>query len=339
MTAPRPRAILLAIVPALAFAACGGGGGTSEPPLPPAVNTVPFTGGVYFPGIWQQQIGLQRIWPTRATNYYTGFQPLANPYFVFRPSDGQLFYAFQPYGVFIDDSATTADSMVPTPPCAPTDTSGGILAGNFELPFGFDGQNGMYYYCDGLERDGQPITGGPPPGFFYVGVLGDGRLVVQVSDPYGDPYTETYAAMAPDGTILSTLDLGLAPPYELLPESITVQGNDAFVLAARLGYDSLMSPCPIELDAYRLDPQSNWLPVRSVPITCGDGVFWIVLSDGTVLMWNVDTLGGPSVTAYLPDGTNRVAWRLADSPGAESTGLDQMPIGPREPGGASLQQE
>lgn len=74
--------------------------------------------------------------------------------------------------------------------------------------------------------------------------------------------------MAPDGSIISRLDHGVPPPYELLPESVTVQGNDAFVLVAALGQDSLMVSCPTELHAFRLDPQSNWLPVRSIPIAC-----------------------------------------------------------------------
>lgn len=145
--------------------------------------------------------------------------------------------------------------------------------------------------------------------------------------------------MAPDGSIISRLDHGVPPPYELLPESVTVQGNDAFVLVAALGQDSLMVSCPTELHAFRLDPQSNWLPVRSIPIACGEGVFQIVLSDGTVLIWNLDSSGDPSVTAHLPDGTHRVAWRLADSPGAAPTGLDQLPVGPLEPSGPSLRQE
>jgi hypothetical protein len=336
MRAPPARLNLCAIVVAVA-AGCGTSPG--DPPLPAAVNTVPFTGGVYFVGSWQQEAGLQRFWPTRATNYYAGFQPLANPYFVFRPSDGQLFYGFQPYGVFVDDSATAPDSMVPTPPCAPTPTSGGFLSGNFELPFGFDGQDNLYYYCNDVQRNGQPIIG-PPPGFFYVGVLADGRLVVSITDGTGDPNTATFAAMSADGQILSTLDHGVPPPYELLPESITVQGNDAFMLVAGLGYDSLMTLCATELYAYRLDPQSNWLPVRSIPIGCGDPNVHIVLSDGTVLMSNIDAAdSSPLVTAYLPDGTKRVAWRLADSPGAAGDAVTTMVVGPRDPMGPSLRQE
>src|SRR5262249_39942924 len=87
----------------------------------------------------------------------------------------------------------------------------------------------------------------------------DPRVVVRIPDPNSDPGTETFAALTPDGFIALPLNPGLPAPYELLSESITVQGNDAYVLVARLGDDSQMSPCRTELIAYRLDPQSNWL--------------------------------------------------------------------------------
>jgi hypothetical protein len=328
------RMKLCAVVVAAMAAACGGTPMPVDPPTEPAVNTVPFAGGVYFVGYWHDELGVQRFWPTRATNYYAGPQPFANTWFFFRPSDGQLFYGFTDYGVFVDDSATAPDSMVPTPPCAPIPGVGGLLSGNFQLPVGFDGQNRLHYYCSGFYRDGELITG-PPPGFFYVGVLGDGRMVVQISDPDGT--NGRFAAMAPDGSILSDLDPGLQQPYELLSESITVQGNDAFVLVASIGYDSLMSPCRTELIAYRLDPQSNWLRMRSIPIRCGDSYTQRLLSDGTVLMWKPDS--PPSVTALLPDGTKRVAWRLTDSPGAGVSSFATMVVGPREPTSPSMRPE
>lgn len=333
MIARAPRIRLCAIL--VAAAARCGGGDAGETPLPPAVNTVPFEGGVYFVGHWQEQVGLQRFWPTRATNYYAGFQPRPNPYFVFRPSDGQLFYAFADYGLFVDDVATGSDSMVPTPPCAPIPDAGGLLGGNFELPVGFDGQNRPHYYCDGVRRDGELITG-PPPGFFYDRVLADGRMVVRIADTTTDPIIERFAAMAPDGGIISVLDDGLPPLHELLFDETSVQGNDAFVLVARLEYDSRMTLSRTELIAYRLDPQSNWLPMRSIPVNDADGYAEQVLSDGTVLMWNPD---GPRVTAYLPDGTKRLVWRLSDSPGANAASFATTVVGPREPMGPSLRQE
>jgi hypothetical protein len=331
MTAPPPRLSLCAI--AIAAAAACGTPDAGDAPLEPAVNTVPFTGGVYFVGMWQQEVGLQRFWPTRATTHYAGFQSLPNPYFVFRPSDGQLFYAFEPYGVFVDDSATAPDSMLPTPPCAPAPTSGGILSGNFELPFGFDGQDRLHYYCDGVRRDGELIMP-PPPGFFYAAVLADGRMVVRIPDLDADPSTERLAAVAPDGRILSQLDDGLPPRHELLAESITVQGNDAFVLVARLEPPTL---CRTELIAYRLDAQSSWLRMRTIPIQCNDIYAQMLLSDGTVLMWTIDTAdASPRVTAYLPDGSKRLAWWLADSPGAGATSFATMLPGPRDPASPSL---
>ncbi len=326
---------------ALAIVVLAGCGSTTAPekPTEPAVNTVPFTGGVYFVGFWGPQVpevvGLQRLWPTRATNYYAGFRAEANPYFVFRPSDDQLFYAFEPYGVFVDDSVSEPDSGFPTPPCAPSTTAGGLV-GNFELPFGFDGQNRLHYFCDGVRRDGELITG-PEPGFFYDRVLADGRMLVHTIDTSTGFAIDNYGAMAPDGHILSALDPGFPPPYELVFDAATVQGNDAFVLVRRLAYDSQMQVSPTEYVAFRLDPQSKWLRMRSIPVSAlrdYGGYIRLILSDGTVLTWDND----PSVTAYLPDGTKRVVWRLRDSPRVVG-GPGALVVGPREPSGASLLSE
>ena len=172
-------------------------------------------------------------------------------------------------------------------------------------------------------------------------MLADGRMLVRIADTTTDPIIERFAAMAPDGQVLSVLDHDLPPLHELLVERSTVQGNDAFVLVARLGYDSQMGASQTELIAYRLDPQSNWLRMRSIPLKNDvDGYADLVLSDGTVLMWTAAYRGGsPRVTAYLPDGTKRVAWRLSDSPGAGITGFRTLLVGPREPSGPSLRQE
>ena len=78
---------------------------------------------------------LERFWPTRATVYYSGFDCSTN-YFVFRPTDGQLFYHSIAEGILVD-GAGSMDDAVPTPPCTTS----------VEGAFGFDGQGRLYYRC------------------------------------------------------------------------------------------------------------------------------------------------------------------------------------------------
>jgi hypothetical protein len=252
-----------------------------------------------------------------------------------RPTDNQLFYSYFPYGIRIDDSATASDSHVATPPCLPVDANG-MLNDSIPPPFGFDGQGTLYYVCGSDLRRGNGELVKSPSDLF--GVLADGRAVVLLEDENDDPNTLRFAAIARDGTVLSELPF-FPPSY--LPLTVTVQGNDAFVLLSRVAYHSDMSPYTAEFLGYRLDPQSHWLFVRSVPVDLYGLWTQIMISDGTILMYDLDVNASPlsgRVTAFPPDGTQRVAWREADSPGLLSANV-KLVVGPAEPSGPSVQPE
>ena len=307
--------------------------------LEPAMNTKPFNDGVYLRARWAPVTGavegLQRFWPSRATSYYAGFDPDPE-YMAFRSTDGQLFYGNSFYGVHIDDSATGPDTEIPTPPCV-HQAGTPFLINNVFGPIAFDGQGRLYYQCLGIRRGNGELQPGQPAGL--AGVLPDGRKVVIISDPNGDPTSYRFAAMAPDGQILSELNLGYPPPYVPNPDSFTANGNDAFVLVTHIEYDANMDPYDVELVGYRLDAQSRWLKVRTVPYV-RQGRYWdLLLSDGTILSWSENQPDpGSQIIAFLPDGTQRTVWHLADSPGAYFS-PPQMVVGPREPSGPSLRQE
>lgn len=304
--------------------------------LTPPVNTVPFLGGVYFVGQWANDAdGLQRFWPTRAANYYAGFQD-SPEFFAFRPTDNQLFYSYFPHGIRIDDSATGPDTHVATPPCLLEDATSPDE--QITPPFGFDGQGTLYYMCgvDLRRGDGELVT---TPAALR-GVLADGRAVMLLEDANGDPNTLRYGAIARDGTVLSDLRLPFPPFYE--PLNVTVQGNDAFVLLSRIEYRSDMTRYNAELVGYRLDAQSRWLFVRSVPIDLEGLWTQIMISDGTILMYDFEENGtsplSGRVIAFPPDGTQRVAWRQSDSPGLYFL-TPKLVVGPAEPSGPSVQPE
>jgi hypothetical protein len=287
-----------------------------------------LTGGVYYTAYWGAVIGVQRFWPTRAHTYYAGFANVE--YFAFRPSDGQLFYSYFPYGIYIDDAVGPGDSSVPSPPCLPQADSP-FLTDIVDPPFGFDAAGTLYYNCEGIRYgDGQLIRSAGT----LAGVLADGRTVVVVGDADGSIH---FAAVGTDGQVISELPSPtVSDTWVPLASATTVIGNDAFVLLSR-------STGPItssELTAYRLNPQSAWLPVRSWPTTHYG--LQLVIPDGTIFVWEEDTAREGTgeaifyrVLALLPDGTETVAWRTGDSPGAE-TSAPQMLVGPAEPSGPSL---
>lgn len=312
-------------------------GGDAPALLTAPVNTVPFTGGVYFAATLETgDMGLQRFWPTRSPSYYTGFQDFAQ-LFAFRPTDNQLFYSHFAYGIRVDDSATAPDSQVPTPPCVPVD--GDPFLSDPIGNFGFDGQGTLYYNCNGVRRGNGDLVNGLSN---FFDVLADGRMLMVIEDVSGDPSAVHYGVVGPDGTVLS--ELRLPSTSYLEPDSDTVQGNDAFVVLSRIAYRADMSTYHAELVCYRLDPQSRWLFVRSVPLDV-DGFTSnpLLLADGTILMFGYDDMDPLSalVTAFPPDGTRRVAWRQADSRGIAgfSPALPTLIIGPAEPSGPSVRPE
>jgi hypothetical protein len=294
-------------------------------------NTIPFTGGVYVLGTTSGHVeggeSLQRFWPTRSRERYTGFHRDVTSGFRFRPTDGQLFYLA--LGIRIDDSPTKVDTQVLTPPC-------GDLVGDF----GFDAEGTLHYVCDGVVRRGNgervaPIKG-PGAGYDHLaGILGDGRVVLA-----HDSYPRHYEVMSTDGQVLSRFEpeqtfFGSA---ELVPWATTVNGNDAFVIYLRKFYNSEVE----DLVVMRIDERSRFLFVRRLPRGKEDGKSLKVLSDGTIFrIHGVDLPNGDHVgqiTAYMPDGTERVAWRDTDGI-VKFWVFHGMFAGPLTPSGPSLQTE
>jgi hypothetical protein len=285
-----------------------------------AQNTVPFTGGVYFHGTTVQATSgydaLERFWPTRATSYYTGFEDTAQ-YFAFRPTDYQLYYLAAFTGLHIDDSPTKVDTLVPTPPC--TDAAGVNSVDFVQRSLGFNGTGGLYYECNGhFMRDGVEVGNG----FGVIGgVLADGRVITV------DAVTSNYVVKSERGDTVSLL----APePSDLLFPLVagtTVQGNDGFVLYTRDEKEYVV---------YRVDAQSQWLFVRRVTARYS-GTAFQALSDGTILVLDYEAASPDTlIRAFLPDGSERVVWREADSPVVHEHGGPQLFVGPLEAHGPSV---
>jgi len=326
----------LAVLPAVALlGACGAAPET--PAGDHATNTLPFTGGVYVVSTINEKYSpnkaLHQVWPNDAAPFYAGFSFDAER-FAFRPTDNQLFYVSPSDGVRIDDAVDEKDTNVPTPPCQSAEPP---FFGHEHLNWsalGFDGQGVVYYECEGLRRGSGELV---DPLMGMSAVLADGRYVRVIGDGT-DPAAFGFAAFAPDGTMLSKL----TPSTELegvgpIGPATTVAGNDAFVLFNRADVTTGFQTS-IELLAYRLDAQSQWLPVvrRATPHY---GIENTILSDGTILVLESDdrpaTQGHWQVTAVLPDGSERVAWRDRES--NVTAGLGGLVVGPRQPTGPSVQ--
>jgi hypothetical protein len=294
-----------ALVAALAALSCGSTKAKSDPSQPPtdepAINTVPFEGGVYA-AITPDSLSngvVRRFWPTDGGREYSGFR-LGALYFGFRPTDGQLFYMQLGSGIYIDDAIDDQDTVIPTPPCV-------LLPGDpFPMQqvtpiFGFDGQGTLHYDCDAAISRGDGIVIHSPAGFSAV--LADGRvLLVEGND---DPWSTHFVVRSATGELLTSLEL---PLHEPLFRTATVQGNDAFVLLAR-HEDMMVELDPVfDLVMYRLDPSSKWLPMRTVSRPPWRD--YLPLSDGTILSFYDKSLDDrtPVVTAWLPDGRTDVIW-------------------------------
>lgn len=285
-------------------------------------NAIPFNDGVYLQGTTSEGScgadALQRFWPTREKAYYYGFDCYADLY-QFRQTDWQLFYQATFTGILRDDSPTSQDTLVPTPPC------GESVSGQF----GFDGAGTIHYVCNGSIRrgNGESVTGAST----LAAVLADGRMVVTRSG------SSRFELVDPAGTTISTLDLSkeFVGKTNPLAGGCTVRGNDAFLLLTRN-----QGQAPLEMVVYRLTPDSNWLLVRRVT-TQRSGVANLVISDGTVFVREDDPTStfGERIVAFPPGGDETIVWREDEAPVVRAHIGDQMLVGPANAQGPSVKPE
>jgi hypothetical protein len=317
---------------AVGIAACGGASPTNpDGSTGGAGGSSPSGGprGVYMLGTTSPGScggdALERIWPTRATAYYTGFDCYAM-LFQFRPTDDQLFYDSLNMGMRID-GAGVADPVVPTPPCAD----------GVDEHFGFDGQGRLHYLCINtlLRSNGETIATNVERLF---GVLADGRTIV-TSDLSASTSGSAYQLIAPDGAGINLL---LPDPaiggitFPVYHSAATVAGNDAFVLVGRAN-----DPDPPQVLVYHLDPQSRWQLLRTVVGPDPTNGTLLALPDGTVLHRRDDASSGNNhIVAYRPGSdTPEEIWKGGDSPAVFSHTGTQLLMGPLEAAGASVQSE
>ena len=279
-------------------------------------NTTPFSGGVYFEGDVgvSSEIAFQQFWPSLRLPYYVGFGYYGFV-FVFRKTDGALFYHDLVRGIVMNGSgATTTDDVLQlTPPC-------GKSVGS---DFGFDGSGTLHYRCaDTLRRGNGELVARSVKNL--AGVIGDGRTIVTRDDAG----TVTYVVLSPQGEELSRF-----PPPDFfsgtmtpLPGATTVTDETAYVALARhYGEQD-------EIVGYLVDSEAKWRFVRRV-IVSRLGNSQLILSDGTVLVEDFDSLSPPSyqIRAYLPNGSNRIVWRDAEAIFVHSSGRHQLFVGPHQP--------
>jgi hypothetical protein len=326
----RERSLALGLLAiALELAACGssparsdgstGGAGGGSPPS--AARGV-YLLGTTSPGACGGD-ALERIWPTRATSYYTGFDCYATLY-QFRTTDDQLFYDSLNMGMRVDGAGAT-DAVWPTPPCAD----------EVDENFGFDGQGRLHYLCINTLMRGDGETIATNVGRLF-GVLADGRTIV-ANDLVTNTAGAAYQVLGPDGAAINLLVPdpaigGIAGP--IYKAAATTAGNDAYALVGRFND-------PQEVLLYHLDPQSHWELLRTVVGPDPTNGYFLALPDGTVLNRRDDsTSGNNHVVAYPPGSdTPQEIWKSGDSPTVVSHTGVQLLMGPLEATGPSVQRE
>jgi hypothetical protein len=320
---------VVATVGALGLAACGGGASSAHHPDAATDTHAPSAArGVYMLGTTSPGAcggdALERIWPSRATSYYTGFDCYATQY-GFRATDDQLFYDSLNMGMRVD-VAGSADPVVATPPCAD----------EVDQNFGFDGQGRLYYLCSNtlLRGNGETVATNVTRVF---GVLADGRTIV-TSDLSTNTAGAVFQVISPAGENVNLLipDASVGgTTYPVGHSAATTVGNDGFVLVARVN-----DPDPPQVLVYHLDPQSHWELLR--PVVGLDPSFYSLgLSDGTVIARGDDPqTGNNHIIAYLPGSdTPQEIWKGGDSPVVFSHTGTQLLMGPMDATGPSVMTE
>jgi hypothetical protein len=272
------------------------------PPEPGVVGALPFAGGVYLVGTTAKgQAGataLQRFWPSVDPTYINGFGNYDDDFSV-RRSDTQLFFAD------LDGVVGRIDGRVQMPECLQFAVS----------RYDFDANETLYYVCRGelLRGQAEPVVTEVTE---LVGVTDDGRAVVVRSGEGLGHWAQASGFVPLDLQIFGTLSYVAS----------SVQGNTVVAAFARQLEES-------EVIVLKLDESSNWSVMRRVAVEPFAGT-WEVLVDGTLMLHQVD----PEDTRYrrivalLPDGTEQIAWREAESTEVVIHGSSSMFTGPLEPG-------
>lgn len=165
-----------------------------------------------------QNVAFQPLHPGFDPDYYLkGYNGYVSR-FVFRRTDGQLFYEAAFTGILEDhpndQHEWDNDVHIETPPCVD----------NVNANFDFDGAGVLHYRCGGgttaplYKGNGEMIHDAVQE---IAGVLDDGRIIVT---DFGD-----YVVLGTDGTELSRY----TPPAfseQPDPDATTVQGNQAYLL-------------------------------------------------------------------------------------------------------------
>lgn len=257
-----------------------------------ATFTKPYAGGIYLTGIGldggSSARALQQFWPRLSPAYLHDFNTYADK-FRFRRSDGELFY-----------SATFSGVMHATPgKDTPEPSLCGGKSGLARSAFDFSAENTLYYLCQSslFRGNEQLVSDGID---LIAGVFDDGRsLVTRKLD--NDTYV--YSVIGSDGEELNRFP----PPgfytgrLQVAPYGTSLDGDLAYTLLVRT-YDQVTT----ELLLYAIDEQSTFRLVRR-RIVPSLGFTQLALSDGSIFVSDA-----AFVRAYLPDNTERVAYRATE---------------------------
>jgi hypothetical protein len=280
-------------------------------------NTDPFTGAVYFDGTLQEgscQHVVQRVWPTFVPDEYSDTFHCHARNYVFRPSDGAIFYPRTFTGLHRDAPGTEDDPLIPTPPCNE----------NVGYAVGFDADDTLHYQCgDTIRRaDGELVAESVER---LVAVLPDGRILA-TRRSLTRQNAVAFVVLDVEGVEVSRLD-----PQEqyqngvsAYPTATTVLGNRAYVALGRY-----FRQLEYEFVLYRLVEDNTWQRMRRLRLPF-DGID-LVLSDATVMVRQVDLTSNLSedlIRAFMPDGHDVVIWREKEQTIVRAHGTFVLLAGP-----------
>lgn len=266
------------------------------PPEPGVVGAVPYEGGVYFEGTTvpgsASATALQRFWPSVADSYIDGFDSYDDR-FKIRRSDNQLFFTNR------EELHGAIDGVVPIEPCSTAPTS-----------WDFDAEGVLAYSCGfGLFRAGEELA--TDGGIF--GVTDDGRVVGGTSE-FGWGHWQDGVFTPADFDFGTAFLRGYPPVFHGNIGVVPLLVDDA------------------EIAVLKFDEESHWSLMRRMPVVEEQlGAHALAIPDGTIFMqqWDPDGNQQLRIVAYLPDGSEVVAWHESDG-GAVQEVFSLFP-GPLDP--------
>lgn len=248
------------------------------PPEPGVVGAVPYEGGVYLEGTTisgsASSTALQRFWPGVEESYIDGFDSYDDRFRI-RRSDNQLFFTnrMELHGAI--------DGVVLLEPCLGAPSS-----------WDFDADGVISYSCgSGIFRAGQQLASSG--GIF--GVTDDGRVVGAGDLGWGHW----------QGTEFTPADLEFG--------SARIRGGTPTFYGNVAAFPLLVNDS--EIAVVKFDEQSRWTLMRRQPVVADElGSNFLAIPDGTIFMsqWDPNDREHQRIIAYLPDGSQAVAWHQAD---------------------------